>query len=146
MTFKVNKKQCKLLPNILLVWCIIAIVNVATTLTVMANEFTGEKIYELCTDTKIESKNFCYAYIQGYVAGSTLAGAIVAYSVHATSNLDQSFYDAARRHLNICHPNSITTDQVRKILVDYLEENQKLHHKEARLLVYRSLTEAFPCK
>ena len=80
------------------------------------------------------------------MAGSTLAGAIVAYSVNATSNLDKSCYGAARRHLNICHPDSMRTDQVRKILVDYLEENQKYHRKEARLLVYRSLTEAFPCK
>lgn len=68
MTFKVKEKQFqfKLLQNIFLV---LIIINVATTLSVKANGFTGETIYELCTGTKIESKNLLrlYSKIRGWI-------------------------------------------------------------------------------
>jgi hypothetical protein len=46
---------------------------------------------------------------------------------------------------NICVPRSVTVDQLRDIVVKYLEQNARYGHLPANFLVHNSLWEVFSC-
>lgn len=45
-----------------------------------------------------------------------------------------------------CFPNFITSDQVEKVVLNYLKRNPKLLDRSASSLAATALAEAFPCK
>jgi len=93
---------------------------------------TAEEVYALCT-TKQDSASYvakassCHGYVMG-----------------VTDHFAHSMTEKMKKY--ICLDHKITSQQMLKIFVKYVDENPKLMHHGAAGVVEYSVAEAFLCK
>jgi len=90
-----------------------------------SNAFTGSELYGYFEEHNAVDPTWKEGIYQGYVKGVT-----------------DAYYEAGL----FCNPNGVTNLQAFDIVGKYLKDNPETRHKNAPSLVYKSLTDAYPCK
>lgn len=89
-----------------------------------AGFITGNRLHGVCTAQNAEIRMLAMGYAIG-----------VFDSLKSSSKISAFF----------CAPDEITTDQVRDVACAYVAKNPESRHKDASLLVFGALVEAWPC-
>jgi hypothetical protein len=91
----------------------------------VAGGMSGEVFLDLCTSNEA----LCQYYAVGVLDGANM----VAW--------------AANLRLHTCPPNSVSGEQIGKIVLKYLQDHpEELNRRYASYLVNKALVEAFPCR
>ena len=92
-------------------------------------ENTGNELLEICEEKNdMSALGACRGYING--------------AAHVLS----SPYLKIHLPVTICLPPTSKWSQVEDVVVNYLQSNPKNRHYSARVLIWRALQEAWPCK
>ena len=93
---------------------------------------SGNSLLKLCTETAdmypFVQYSMCIGYIQGVM------------------DHDQVRADWKKTLKTFCVPNDVTNGQLRKVAMNYLNENPEDLHLNAASLVATALYEAYPCE
>ncbi len=115
--------------------CIVALFVLAMSLPAQA--ITGNKILEYCKKKEVtkdsnivdfQNDASCRGFIVGAVDGM--------HYFNLYLNLQNKF----------CFPKGVTSGQIRKVVVKYLEDNPQRLHEYYVPIIFSAMKEAFPCK
>ena len=94
---------------------------------VQADIFDGKELMARCGSQRIDEVNTCVGYLAGIADSDRAAPAW-----RSTKSL-------------FCIPQGVTTGQLRKVLLDYVEQHPEQMEFNAAILVGNAFIEAFPC-
>ena len=102
--------------------------------TAVAETLRGDQLLMMLTD---ESTSGMQANVNRYRAMGYIQGLLDSYAVFSTRDPSLKIY---------CMPEQgVSSAQARILIVKWLKEHPERLHEQARLLVFHSLAEAFPC-
>ena len=116
---------------------IVALTSLWAAPTVAApvqSEVTGNKLYELCSQTDASMAGFlgCRFYIDAVIDDAAMMDTSVAPGAFGSK-------------FRFCLRPSVTSAQVRDVVLDYLRDNPSVRDTNAAVLVRLSLSVTFPC-
>ena len=94
---------------------------------VQADIFDGKELMARCGSQRLDEVNTCVGYLAGIADSDRAAPAW-----RSTKSL-------------FCIPQGVTTGQLRKVLLDYVEQHPEQMEFNAAILVGNAFIEAFPC-
>jgi hypothetical protein len=94
----------------------------------------------------VTEASICIAYVTGFFHGSEQATASAALVVYGTEHAQLRMPQYFRRLAAYCLPEQVSSSQIVRVVVDYLERRPEDLHNDTELLVVRALADAFPCR
>lgn len=122
-----------------LIFVALALEALASTDAAHAQGYTGNDLFEDCSDYSGPMAGYCFGYIVGASDGQ-MAGALTAI---APGNMD--ILRMAQETLGYCTPSAVTNQQKIEVVAKYLIDNPASRHRPAALLIREAHREAFPC-
>ncbi|WP_139816213.1 Rap1a/Tai family immunity protein [Planktotalea arctica] len=111
-----------------------------------AQNASGNEIFAACSSEKIFEQTFCLGHIIGSWEGITLGASLVQMQASDGNGTAQEATEFARKALDICFPDNLANKQVTDIVMNYMRTHPQSRHHSARMLVWLSMGEAFPCE
>lgn len=97
----------------------------------------GNDLYTLCQTGSAYRNEGCPAFIMGWIRGFQNGHAIAAsVAERSGSKVDDL----------LCFPDTVKSDQMRDIVVSYLQRYPQKRHRDAGFLILDAMYEAFRCK
>jgi hypothetical protein len=94
----------------------------------------------------VTEASICIAYVTGFVHGSEQATATAALAVYGREHAQLLMPQYFRRLAAYCLPEQVSSSQIVRVVVAYLERRPEDLHKDTELLVVLALADAFPCR
>ncbi|WP_407944652.1 Rap1a/Tai family immunity protein [Palleronia pelagia] len=110
-----------------------------------AQQISGNESYRTCTaQDDLVFAGFCVGYVVAQVEGQSW-GAMLALRGTMPDASVSDLNSAISSSLTHCTPSEASNEQLVAVVVNYMDEFPELRHESARLIVWRSLQNAFPC-
>lgn len=94
--------------------------------------FTGNDLLEYCS-AKVDRRPYLNGVCDGYI-----------YGTHDTL-MDMFTSFPKETILHYCPPKEVTTGQIAKVVMKYLEKHPEQLHEKADFLIHKAVQKAFPC-
>jgi len=105
----------------------------------------GNTLYSACMASEdLIQQGFCIGWMIGQIEGES-SGAFIVLSQAGDDNTAAEVNPVINLFLGRCIPESATNQQLKDVVVRYLENHPETRHQPARLLANLALGEAFPC-
>jgi hypothetical protein len=128
----------------------LSILAVASVSLLPANYAVGQTIdgnmlYSACIASEdLVQQGFCIGWMMGQIDGES-SGAFIVLSQAGDYNTAAEVNPVINMFLGRCIPESATNQQLKDVVVRYLERHPETRHQPARMLANLALGKAFPC-
>lgn len=113
---------------------------------VAAQQISGNDLYAACQDVEGGVRlGFCVGYLIGATEGQSWGAFLVLNQIAATDGAEEA-NERINFFLRHCVPSDASNQQLRDVVMQYLEKNPASRHQPARGLVWQSYLDAFPCE
>ncbi|MTJ05053.1 MAG: hypothetical protein FH759_10230 [Sediminimonas qiaohouensis] len=109
-----------------------------------AQQISGNELLETCTSDNQVLAGFCVGYIIGYSEGAPWGVALAADNMPAETGTPD-VNTLVGKVTGSCVPADASNDQLRDVVIKYMQENPASRHESARALIWRAYAAAFPC-
>lgn len=100
--------------------------------------------YQKACEYEQEDSDFCVGFVTGFLAGSHIVAMTSSALQKRRYGVDG--FEAYKEIRGFCFPESVTTEQIMKVYLLYLEENPEKVHIDVATTMLLSLRENFPCR
>lgn len=107
-----------------------------------AQSISGNALLRTCTSENPAQAGFCIGYLIGQIEGQNWGGFLF-FQRSGIDLLAEDFNSLANTTFGHCIPPHATNEQLRDVVVKFLNENPATRHETARFLVWSAYQEAF---
>lgn len=121
-----------------------AVIAASASGPALAENMSGNSLYEACTTENGVTAGFCIGYVVGVIEGIRYGLAVPMWSAgEDSSEVINKLSDGV---LMYCPPPEVQNGQHVDVVNKYLQSHPEKRHMPARLLIHIALREAFPCE
>ncbi|MCA0943389.1 hypothetical protein LCM08_00530 [Salipiger pacificus] len=110
----------------------------------ISQQISGNSLYQACKGDDVALATFCVGYTTGVVEGESFGALVILGQLFPEQNTAEA-NERINMFMRHCIPSNATNEQVRDVVIAYLEAHPETRHYPARGLIWNAMMEGFPC-